>query len=71
MTKYGLRDDMAVVFNIMPPNSGHYVAAKGKLRDIIRLLNETGWKILSAQADVDEFLEYYHGLDSTLNKEES
>ena len=57
---YGLRDDVPVVFSVSPPGTDRIIEVKGKLRDVIKLVNKLGWKIIMGEVDIDAFLERYH-----------
>ena len=57
---YGLRDDVPVVFSVSPPGTNRIIEVKGTLRDVIRLVNNSNWKIIIGEVDIDAFLERYH-----------
>ena len=65
--RYGTRDDIAVYMKLLPPSSSHAVMVRGRLRDVIQVVNKTEWKILEAEAYIDEFLDWYHGLQGSAN----
>ena len=68
-TKYGLRDDLLMTVEIQPPASNYIITATGRIRDIAKLLNKTEWKAYTMKVDVDTFLEEYHSLPTTTNRE--
>ena len=64
---YGTRDDMPTFMRLLCPGTQYTVMVRGRLRDVIQVVNKTEWKIIEAEAYVDEFLENYHSCKESVN----